>query len=371
MSAEGSPAQSDLRSRLRSYLFSPKILFPAIILSLAALLMQWRGPTRVKVDVVVDRVEFTVGAEATTRVLDAVNFQTLHIEQFKQISFQPERLELADMQRYDLEHDRFAKDAWQSVPTKGTVYIHAKSGGGAPAVTFERIHESSNGVSTLDPLWVSQGTVVTLERPGNQPNTITVKTSGSMEQRLTFAFTGALRMVLDDGQLSGIGGRPMMEEESLTYRVHLGPANPAVEVRGSAKPLVLNFESHQDALEQLFSKDGVLVTRLEFTHQNEFGNRATALTAPATISYPDYPDIAKATVQPPDFLGLADLRGFAIKSIQWNQEQQGFHLTLDGVAGHIRSGMETLVKDHRLTKFDMLWHNPRLRQLLTIGKEIS
>ena len=57
---------------------------------------------------------------------------------------------------------------------------------------------------------------------------------------------------------------------------------------------------------------------------------------------------------------------FRIEEIALNRQNGGIQFRLDGLAGHIRSGPPEFLKDHRLTRFDALWQNPRLVILFSI-----
>lgn len=371
MSQEPTPPQSPDEKRWYSHFVTPKNLVVTTTLIITIILMNWRVPTRVQMALTVDRAEFTVGSTSSTRILDAVPFHSLHLENFQTLSFHPQVLEVADPRQYDLQADRFPPSAWRPLPTQGTVTIQPKAHQASSSITFEQPGKEEPSSSRLDPIWVSQGSVVVFERAGFQANTITVQAEGS-SNRATLTFSGTIDMVLDAGELMGIMGKPPFpDQESLTYRVRLSSSNPSIEIIGNDQSLTLTITSDEGAFQHLFSQDAIPVTQLEFSHQNEVGNRASALVTTTTISYPDFPDIPPASIEPPDFIGLSDLQAFHIKTVQWNPAQPGFHMVLDGIAGHIRSGVEDMPLDHRLTKFDTLWHNPRIHQLLKIGKEVA
>ena len=354
---------------LRAQILTPKNILVGTVLLIAILLMNWRIPTRVQATVTVDRAEFTVG-HASSRVLDAINFHSLHVENFERLSFQPDILQVGDPRQYNFESDTFPESAWTSLLLDGEVEVVPVKEGGSLSVTFEEIPTSSSGSRRLDPIWAEEGAVIILERPPQGSHSLSIKTVGP-SQRATVTFSEKIDMIVDGGILRGAASPPFPPTDSMTYRIRLASHNPSVSIAAGPHPLTLTFISDAPSVEQLFSEGAIPVSAIGFTHQKEKGDRGTALTAPGTLSFPDFPDMDSVIITPPDFIGLDDLRTFSIKTIQWDDEHQGLRFSLDGVAGHVRSGLEQLSTDHRLTQFDALWHNPRIRQLLTIGEEVA
>jgi hypothetical protein len=115
-----------------------------------------------------------------------------------------------------------------------------------------------------------------------------------------------------------------------------------------------------------FSTSGIPVTGLDFTRQNPKGEPETALVKDGEITYPDYPDMKKVSLTPPDFLILARLQKFHIEEIALDPEHQGMRFRLHGIARHIKTGPPAFPKDRCLTRFDTLWQSPRLVVLFSI-----
>lgn len=370
MSTPTEPTPQSEAPSLRAQVFSPKNLLIGTVLLIAILLMNWRIPTRVQATLTVDRAEFTVGHSPSSRILDAVSFHSLHVENFESLSFQPDILQVGDPRQYNFEFDSFPESAWTSLLLDGEVEVVPMKEGGSLSVTFEQFPTSLLGSRRLDPIWVEEGSVIILERPPQESHSLSIKTVGA-SQRATFTFSEEIDMIVDGGILKGAASPPFSPTDSMTYRIRLASTNPSVIITGGPHPLTLTINSEAQSLEHLFSDGAIPVSAIAFTHQNEMGNHATALTAPGTLSFPDYPDMTTSVIKPPDFIGFDDLRTFSIKTIQWDDEHQGLRFDLDGIAGHVRSGIEQLATDHRITQFDALWHNPRIRQLLTIGEKVA
>ncbi len=108
-----SPTPSEKPS-LPALIFTPKNLLVGTVLLIAIILMNWRIPTRVQATLTVDRAEFTVSHAPSSRILDAVSFHSLHVENFESLSFQPAILQVADPRQYNFESDTFPESAWTS-----------------------------------------------------------------------------------------------------------------------------------------------------------------------------------------------------------------------------------------------------------------
>ena len=84
------------------------------------------------------------------------------------------------------------------------------------------------------------------------------------------------------------------------------------------------------------------------------------------MRYPEFPDLAAVRFSHPDVVAIEELDRFAIKEVEWSTKAPGIRLVLDGVAGRLATRSGDFSRDHRLTQFDRLWHNPRLMSLLAI-----
>jgi len=102
-------------------LFLLAMLTPVAIVA-TLVLVAWRIPTHVQVNLTVNRAVFSVGSDST-RILDLVRFQSITIEDFDRIELNPERLEVADPVQYEIAQDRYPESAWNSIPVIPPVVI--------------------------------------------------------------------------------------------------------------------------------------------------------------------------------------------------------------------------------------------------------
>jgi hypothetical protein len=89
------------------------VTLPALVVSVVGLILVfWRIPTRVQVELTVDRASFTIGGSDATPILNSVGFQSLAVAQFAGIEFSPEQFEVADPARYIPTEGRYPESVW-------------------------------------------------------------------------------------------------------------------------------------------------------------------------------------------------------------------------------------------------------------------
>src|SRR5262245_32320660 len=131
-----------------------RFTLPTVVVVVAVLLLlHWRMPTRVRVDLTVDRAVFTVEGADATPVLNAVGFRSLTVEKFARIVFHPTHFEVADPAQYILAEDRYPESAWTSLPVASPVEITGEDATLLPAVTLESTRVGLEAVGRLDRIW--------------------------------------------------------------------------------------------------------------------------------------------------------------------------------------------------------------------------
>lgn len=398
------------------------LILPTILVALVVLfLMIWRIPTRVELDLTVERAKFTVDAPETTStlVLNSVDFQSIGVEKFTSIKLEPKILEVADPSQYDLTKDHFPVSAWKALSlTTPEITISKRNDLSVPIAILE---SSKGGVKTQKsptPVQVSQGSLVTLEFRGDQNQTITIKLAGetpnavlsisakevnvkalgtldpirashgsdvtlqvagksnstitiqletkdvSSVLSVVLAIPGTFQLTTDNTSIRGIGMLPY-QKDSLTYRVQAREDNPFVLLKGTGS-LGINVQIPLQEKDSFFSTVAIPISALDLTRQDDSGNRVSAVVTGGEISYPDYPNIKKVLFEAPDFVVLDQLEQFHIKKMSLDSLRKGIRLRLGGTAGLIMTKSGVFLKDRRLSKFDNLWQNPRLIILFSI-----
>ncbi len=342
-----------------------RVTLPTVTVIIAVLvLMSWRLPTRVQVTITVDRAVFIIGGADATPILNAVSFRSLTVEKFARIALRPLKFEVADPTQYIPTEDRYPETAWTSLAVAPLVVITGEDETLQPALTFESASAGLEATGRVGLISARPGAEVTAESRGSQRAELTIKVDGQ-EAFAAVSFREPFQLITSYGRVTGISGVSYLAN-TLTYRAQLPMHSPVIDVTGQPQALVLILTLVDRKPVDLFSTGGIPVINLDFTRQNPTGQPETALLNDGEITYPDYPDVKKVSFKPPDFVSLASLQKFRIEEIVLDPEHQGMRFRLHGIARHVKTGSPAFAKDHRLTRFDTLWQNPRLLALFGI-----
>ncbi len=343
-----------------------------VVFVVVLVLMKWYIPTRVKVNLTVDRAVFSAGGtdrKKGTKILDPTKFKSITIEKFANIEFSPKKLEVADPNQYILIEDWYPESAWTTIkvtsPEKGVVIRGVKETL-QTGVTIENVNPELNTSGILDRISVLPGSEVTLEVIGTQIQHLIIKVN-RQKSFARLSINEPFQLITTYGRVSGISELPY-RADSLTYKAQLPNRNRIVRIIGQPSFLVLILTILPEKDTKIFSIGGIPVTSLDFTRQDETGERLTSLVKnkDGEITYPDYPKIDRISFKAPDFIGLDQLEKFRIEEIVMDPEHNGIKFLLNGIARHVKTGSPEFQKDHHLTLFDTLWQNPRLLFLLSI-----
>ena len=338
---------------------------PTVVVVVAVLvLMNWRMPTRVQVDLTVNRAVFIVGGADSTPILDSVSFQSITVGRLARITFSPEKLEVADPAQYNLMEDRYPEAAWKPLRITRPVAITGEDETLQPAVTVESAKTGLKKAGTLDRVWARPGAEVTVEVSGAKAPATTIKVDGR-ESFAILSLRAPFQLIIEYGRLGGVTWFPY-RADSLTYRAQLPHHSPTIEITGQPRSLVLTVVIPPEETPQLFSQGDIPVTALDFTRQNARGDRETTLVKEGEITYPDYPQVPKISFKASELVGLDRLQRFHITEVALDPVQQGIRFRLDGIAAHVRIGSSAFSNDYRLSRFDVLWQNPRWLVLFSI-----
>ena len=109
------------------------LLLPSLVVSLVIwMLMAWKIPTHVRIQVAATQATFDIGSTApSTQILNAVPIQSISLEKFSALSFHPEQVEVADPSQFDLLKGQYPDRAWKplSLPSGGSVHFPGRHQG--------------------------------------------------------------------------------------------------------------------------------------------------------------------------------------------------------------------------------------------------
>jgi TIR domain len=340
----------DTKSKRALYLFGLLVL-PSLTLIAAALgLMNWRMPTRVEIDLTVDRLAFTASGSEPVAILDkSASFRSLSVESFDSIAFKATRLlDAASGTVLDVGND---------------VLLHGRKED-LSIVTISHDEDAQEIAGRLEAISVAAGTQVILETLGGDG--FTMRFDG---QALTPAVLplGTFRLnairVIAKGELAKT---QQHAADVIALRAELAPDSPLIEVRGLPQSLVLTLTPMKNSAIQIFSKTGAQVRDIEFMRQNQSGGREPSLVAVGEIRFPDFPAKEKIAINLRDYVGLDQLDRFYISELALDPEGHNMRVSLIGVVGYLQTLAGAVREDRRLTRFDTLWYGSKTTVLFSI-----
>jgi len=344
---------------------------PAVLAAVVVIgLMLWTIPARVQVELTTERVEFEVAASEQGKItLGGFDVQSVAIEKFSALTFEPDTFEVADPAQYQVKTDDFPPSAWKPLnvdPANITkVTLGARDQTRHPRVTVEGLHAAESETIHLDPIAVSPGTHVMLaarEIFGGKKEGVTLQVTG--QDTLTLSIPKPFKLIANQAGLRDLA-LPFRQQDELTYRVTL--PEQASEVKIIAMPggpiLSPTFATGQSATS---FASGIPVVSMDFTKQDSSGDRVSALTGQGTISFPDYPHLGTVPLKEGEAIGLERLDKFEIESVVLRPVGKGMKVVGYGLAKQVRTKRGDIPIQHSLTALDVLWHNARLAVFVAI-----
>ena len=341
---------------------------PAILTAVAVVgLMLWSVPARVQVELTTERVEFEIAAnEQGKTMLDGFDMQSVAIEKFSTLVFEPATFEVADPAQYRVETDDFPPSAWKRLNADRTkVTVGAKDQTRHPRVTVEGLTTAEQDRIHLDPMALAPGTHVTLamrDIHGGKKEGVTFQVAG--QDLVTLALHKPFKLIADQVELSGIASLFRQQDEA-TYRITLPEQRAWIAVTALPGGLILSptFVSGQPTT-SFFS--GISVATMDLTKQDSSGDRVSALTGQGSISFEDYPHLGSVPLKEGEAIGLERLDKFTIEHVTLRPEGNGMHVVGHGLVKQVRTKRGEIPIQHSLTMLDAWWHNARLAVFVVI-----
>lgn len=342
---------------------TPAMLAAVIVIGL----MLWPIPARVQVELTTERMEFEIGqSEQGRATLSGFDMQSVAVEKFADLSFEPAAIEVADPAQYQVEKDDFPPSAWRRLNVgESKVTLGAKDQTRHPRVTVEGLNLSGQETIHLDPIAVAQRARVTLESReihGGKKEGFTIQVVG--QETVSLSIHKPFKLIAVQAELRDIAS-PFRQQDELTYRITLPEQVSRMTITPLPIGLILSptFASGQSTT-SFFS--GIPAARMDFTKQDSSGERVSALTGQGTISFPDYPHLGSVPLNTGEAIGLEQLDKFTIERITLQPELGGMHVVGYGLVKQVRTKKGEIPIQHSLTALDVLWHNARLAVFVTI-----
>jgi hypothetical protein len=338
------------------------LLTPTLVVLVAvSVLMIWRIPTRVELNITANQTVFVLGGSSSSSILYLPNFQSLTFEKFAQITMNPEKLEMADWSQYIQVEDRYPESAWTLLTFTNPIVITSLDQRLQPALTIEGATPGQKAVGTLDRFWGKPGARVTITVRDVRTAYLTVEIE-DQKTSMNLLLYEPFQMIIEYGSISGITGLTY-PSDSITYRAQLSSDNPELKITGQPNSLIFMVTISPVQVVNISPKGGIPITTIDFTRQvfkDPKGERETTLVEDGELTYPGYPNIERIPIKVSEFIGLDVLKKFRIEQIMIDPKSEGVKFRLSGIATHISTGTYEFSKDYRLTQFDQLWKNKQL-----------
>ena len=134
----------------------PRHASTALAIAFLSGLANSRVPTRVMLDLVVDRLAFTIGPGEERIGTENIELQALTIERFERARLSTVNLEVADPRRYDFETDGYPTAAWRPMPASASRDLQSGEPSLQPAITFES-RDTGGKLGSLDNIYAQPG----------------------------------------------------------------------------------------------------------------------------------------------------------------------------------------------------------------------
>lgn len=353
------PKQAARQHKLRHALIF--VLLPTVLIGAVALsLMNWRTSTRVEIDLVVDRMSFTIGGEQSVDIpVKPLRFRSLSIENFDRLRFTPERFVL------DAGDERAVSSSLGS----GEEFILEGATDRKPVLTITSEVSEARATGQLEQIALRPQSEVILEARSDADPRLTLRVFGqdldvnvlpASNRSGNSAAPLPLGLSAIDATLAGIAGDAVAVDPDLR-QVTLAPYAPYLTVEGARRDFAIT--ALLDAAEAIQLGAQVPVGAVEFLEQDANGRSRTTLVAPGRLVYPDYPEIEAILLEADDSIEVGELVDAKLSRLMLDPQQGHLDLRLEGEAGRLEVNAGS---DYRLTILDRLWHGPRTAVMFAI-----
>lgn len=348
LGAVAAPRKRRLPVKRRSWLMLAFFVLPSLLAVAAALvLMSWRVPTRIELALQVDRLGFVLAGSEPVPVLErAVTFNALSLEQLARVALHATRL----------------TSVGQSATARGATPLILE---GAPhdrmAVDFEAAG-GGGAAGRLSALTVEPGTHVVLEmRQAAAPSLMLRMDDHALETSVLPV--QPLLLTASNATVTSPAG--FAQAPRWRARVEVSEADPIIGVRSIPSAFTAIVTPARSM--QVLADGGAAVTQLELLKQTADGGYASALVAPARLTYPGYAKDG-VSLDAGSLLSVEGLRNGTLAAMTIEPGQTDIAVKFGGTVDKIqsRSGGATPV-DHRLSLFDKLWYGSRTALLFSIA----
>jgi hypothetical protein len=347
-SVKGSSRNRKLRD-LAMFIVLPSLLVAAA----AAAAISWRVPSPTRLEVLTDRISFSVAGEHNAQVPPApLSFTLLSIENFDALTFTPRRESLVSAR----ERSGAARARTGQITVQGEADRD-------PLMILEPVAAPDGAIGRLQSLTVTPGSRVIAETKEGSAGRLTLKVEG---QPLDAAIlpAGEVRLTVSDASIEGRSSRSDAGEPQ-TLRLALAPDHPIIQLQGGRRSFAITAGiERSEALTLLASAQ---VQAVHFRKQGVNGQLESAILGKGTVTYPEQPEAALQALERGDFLELGEEDPWLIEQLQLRPDGAGLEVRLVGKPREMILVSGGLTRDLRLTFLETVWNNAQVAVLVSIA----
>jgi hypothetical protein len=345
-------ARDASRRALRRPGLASILLAPGVAILAAALAATiWRVPTRLQLDLVVDRLAFTLAGErAVDLPARPLGFGTLSIENFDRLTFAPDRVRWID------------RAPGSSRMLRSAAMVLNSAGDAAAIAVLEGAGRATGSASAgrMQPLAIAPRSRVILTSGADASKRLTLRVEG---QSLDTNVLPAAELALSASNVA-LGETPPSARAggSVALAFSLPEDRPFVQVQGARRWFAITARPSAQSALTLLERAGV--NRVELLKQGAGGTVESAVIANGEIRYPQQPGIAPVPVGVRDFVTLGDTSPTTITRLELPPEQSGMLLVMDVEATQATLASGGVERSLRVTALQSLWHRSRIGVVL-------
>lgn len=315
--------------------------------------------TRVRLDLKVKRIGFTLSAQNQIIVDRSLVLERLYLARFGRVELSPIEVVVLDQ---DGSRKPLTESMLPSASARHTVLSSPRLAltGGDPASEITLSSATAPPTSgILERIWASAASDVSLV-VATLPGATELSMELTPANSLRVAWPHACRL---QGRFIELQGMeiPETENRDVDLQVKLRPSHPFVEVWNSKRNLVLSamLKTTPDQGWLPILERELAITRLELLRQTLDGQVQSALRSDTKLYYPNHAWLPPISLSGENFLTLDDLRGFRLHRIEISPNTDELRILGEGVAGKLLAGPSDELRDLRLRLHQQVFKGSR------------
>lgn len=317
--------------------------FVAVVIFGSLFAIPWTTPVRL--DLVVERLRFTVsGTEARKLIDGTVSWRSLMLNDFSRIELErPAAIEISDN-----------GSDWQASDTIDRIVLTARSNLAQATLEGTGLADSPASLGTLNTLWVDQGAkvVLAIHPAGTSTVDLTVELDPA-PPHLDISLPDRFQL---DASAIAVEGLVMPSGSASRFFLRGEPAGDGSSFKVSSSGLLsLIATVNKASISEPLLRNALPIVDLELFELSG-RNFETVLRGDGNLSYPEQPWRRDVSLSREDLVGLESSQDLDLSLIELAPEKDALRIILNADASKIRSGPASdRSRDHRLRLGEVLF----------------